>query len=176
MTLLKFRFLTLNKYVKPIQEVQLCESQRSPAPATYHEPWLAKPWFFYLEEGPWSPGWCIPGRPSPGHSARSARATAIESPLLRALPLRQGRAKVFGKGSKECHVYFGKSTKQALWRYIGLARVEKLGSSLDMRAAVFYFMPFLITIMVVGGTLNPDGHRIITKGFILTGITVVVDP
>lgn len=38
--------------------------------------------------------------------------------------LDQGRARVMGKGSKERYVYFGKSTKRALWRYISLVRPE----------------------------------------------------
>jgi site-specific recombinase XerD len=40
------------------------------------------------------------------------------------LELESGRAKVMGKGAKERYVYFGKSTKRALWRYISLARPE----------------------------------------------------
>lgn len=32
-------------------------------------------------------------------------------------------------------------------------RAEKLGNSLGMRVAVFYFMPFLITVLVVGVSL-----------------------
>jgi site-specific recombinase XerD len=40
------------------------------------------------------------------------------------LDLETGRAKIFGKGSKERFVYLGKSTKRALWRYISLARAE----------------------------------------------------
>ena len=38
------------------------------------------------------------------------------------LDLEAGRAKIFGKGAKERFVYFGKSTKRALWHYISLAR------------------------------------------------------
>jgi len=72
--------------------------------------------------------------------ASSMRATAIILVLLDTgmrlnellnlsmpnLDLEQGRAKVFGKGSKERYVYFGKSTKRALWRYISLARAEPI--------------------------------------------------
>ena len=42
------------------------------------------------------------------------------------LDLEAGRAKIFGKGAKERFVYFGKSTKRALWRYMSLARAEPL--------------------------------------------------
>jgi integrase/recombinase XerD len=40
------------------------------------------------------------------------------------LNLELGQAKVMGKGSKERFIYFGKSSKRALWRYISLARPE----------------------------------------------------
>lgn len=40
------------------------------------------------------------------------------------LELEQGRARVMGKGAKERDVYFGKATRNALWRYISLARPE----------------------------------------------------
>lgn len=42
------------------------------------------------------------------------------------IDLEYGRAKVFGKGAKERFVYFGKSTRRALWRYISLVRPEAL--------------------------------------------------
>jgi len=40
------------------------------------------------------------------------------------LDLDQGRALIMGKGAKERYVFFGKTTRQALWRYISLARPE----------------------------------------------------
>ncbi len=40
------------------------------------------------------------------------------------LNLEKGQAKILGKGAKERFVYFGKSTKRALWRYISLARAD----------------------------------------------------
>jgi integrase/recombinase XerD len=40
------------------------------------------------------------------------------------LDLEHGQAKVMGKGAKERHVYFGKATKRALWRYISLSRPD----------------------------------------------------
>jgi site-specific recombinase XerD len=40
------------------------------------------------------------------------------------LDLEHGQAKVMGKGAKERYVYFGRTTKRALWRYISLARPE----------------------------------------------------
>lgn len=38
--------------------------------------------------------------------------------------LEQGRIKVFGKGAKERFVYFGSTTRKALWRYVSLSRSE----------------------------------------------------
>ncbi len=66
--------------------------------------------------------------------ASNARATAIILVLLDIgtrltelldlrlanLDLELGRAKILWKGAKERYVYFGKSTKRALWRYISL--------------------------------------------------------
>ena len=48
---------------------------------------------------------------------------------LEEVDLDLGRAKVFGKGSKERHVFFGRSTKRALWRYISMARPEPAAGS-----------------------------------------------
>ena len=52
------------------------------------------------------------------------RLNELLSMVLPNLDLEAGRAKIFGKGAKERYVYFGKSTKRALWRYISLARAE----------------------------------------------------
>jgi site-specific recombinase XerD len=52
------------------------------------------------------------------------RLNELLSMRLPNLDLEAGRAKIFGKGTKERFVYFGKSTKRALWRYMSLARAE----------------------------------------------------
>ena len=52
------------------------------------------------------------------------RMSELLNMQLANLDLELGQAKVFGKGAKERFVYFGKSTKRALWRYISLTRAE----------------------------------------------------
>jgi site-specific recombinase XerD len=52
------------------------------------------------------------------------RLNELVTMSMASLDLEHGRAKVFGKGAKERYVYFGNSTKRALWRYISLARAE----------------------------------------------------
>lgn len=48
---------------------------------------------------------------------------------LEEVDLDLGRAKVFGKGAKERYVFFGRSTKRTLWRYISMARPEPAAGS-----------------------------------------------
>jgi len=52
------------------------------------------------------------------------RVGELLSLKLSDLELEQARAKVMGKGAKERYVYFGRSTKRALWRYMSLSRPE----------------------------------------------------
>lgn len=54
------------------------------------------------------------------------RCTELLTLTMANLNIDENRALVMGKGAKQRFVYFGKLTKQAVWRYISLARPEPM--------------------------------------------------
>ena len=82
------------------------------------------------------------------------------------LDVELGRAKVLGKGAKERYVYFGKTTKRALWRYISLSRAEpKSGkdnvflSEDGWPITTRYLAHILNKVAKAGGVLKVHPHR-----------------
>lgn len=80
--------------------------------------------------------------------------------------LDQGRARVMGKGAKERDVFFGKATRNALWRYISLARpdpyqrVDNLFLYHDGRPIAYRrFTAWLEDLSQRSGVKNVHPHR-----------------
>jgi len=94
------------------------------------------------------------------------RLTELLDLRLANLDLELGRAKILGKGAKERYVYFGKSTKRALWRYISLSRPEpKLGKdnvflSEDGRQITTRYLAHILNkVSKVAGVSKVHPHR-----------------